>query len=84
MKKKKLIITVIIVGFIAVLGITRMTVAQSYSKKDPKFIMLSKLDTKTYLYYDSETKVEYIKYFGGAYTVRLDKSGNPCIYEGEE
>lgn len=38
------------------------------------------------IYYDKETKVEYIKKLGndGGLTVRLDKDGKPIIYNEKE
>lgn len=38
------------------------------------------------IYYDKETKVEYIKEIGkdGGLTVRLDKDGKPIIYNEKE
>lgn len=82
---KKLKIILIILVLTSMLFILTGCALESSTKGQERFIYIGNGigDSATYVYYDKETKVQYIIGFKYGITVLVDAEGKPLLYEEE-
>lgn len=81
--KDNILTILLIISFCLIIGLFVVFVNR-YEKDNQLQLIETSGDYK--IYYDKETKVEYIKEIGrdGGLTVRLDKNGKPMLYNEKE
>lgn len=77
---KKILIVLAIISLLFLVGC--VNVEKSYGGNERFIEIYRHRDCGYRIYYDIETKVEYVAYAGQYFTVLVNADGTPYLYEG--